>query len=254
MSSKRGERPQFVSFAISDIIAGLNAFGAICAALYRRTVTGEGEYIDIAMGDCLLASLGNAFGTHILSKGDDEFRYMIGSFSPEMSPCGAYKGKDGYLVIYTRTDELWAQLCEIIGQAELANDPRFKTAKDRVKNQEELTEILDAWVQQFEKVSDVVALLQSYHILAAETRSIGQVIGEDPQSKAREMIVDMPHPTLGPFKYLNTPLRFQNSQAGVVEPPPVAIGEHTEYVLRNVLKLDYGAIRKLREEGAVFGP
>ncbi len=254
MSSERGERPQFVSFAISDIIAGLNAFGAICAALYRRTFTGEGEYIDIAMADCLLASLGNAFGTHILSKGEDEFRYMVGSFSPDMSPCGAYKGRDGYIVIYTRSDELWAQLCEIMGQPELAKDPRFKTAKDRVKNQKELTEILDAWVQQFEKVSDVVALLQSYHILAAETRSIGQVIDEDPQSKAREMIVDMPHPTLGPFKYLNTPLRFQNSWAGVDEPPPVAIGEDTEYVLRNVLKLDDGVIKKLREERVVFGP
>jgi CoA:oxalate CoA-transferase len=198
--------------------------------------------------------MGNAFGTHILSKGEDEFRYMVGSFSPDMSPCGAYKGRDGYLVIYTRSDELWAQLCEIMGQPELAKDPHFKTAKDRVKNQKELTEILDAWVQQFEKVSDVVALLQSHHILAAETRSIGQVIDEDPQSKSREMIVEMPHPTLGPFKYLNTPLRFQNSRAYVDEPPPVAVGEHTEYVLRNVLKLDDKAIKRLREERVVFGP
>jgi succinate--hydroxymethylglutarate CoA-transferase len=84
--------------------------------------------------------------------------------------------------------------------------------------------------------------------------SIAQVIEEDPQSKAREMIVEMSHPTLGPFKYLNTPLRFQNSWAGVDEPPPVAIGEHTEYVLRNILKLDDGTIKGLRKKGVVFGP
>ena len=103
-------------------------------------------------------------------------------------------------------------------------------------------------------MSDAVAFLQSHHVLAAETRYIGQVIEEDPQSQAREMIVDMPHPTLGPFKYLNTPLRFQNSQAGVDESPPVAVGEHTEYVLRDVLKLDDKTIRRLRKERVVFGP
>ena len=254
MSTKAGERPNFVGFAVTDILAGLNAFGAICAALYRRSITGEGEYIDIAMADCALASLGNAFGTHILSKGKDEMRYMVGSFSPSMSPNGAYKGRDGYLVVFVRTDELWTLLTEVMGKPELATDPRFNTVENRLKHNEEVTEIMDEWVQQFEKVSDAAALLQSYHILASPVLSIAQVIEEDPQSKAREMIAEMPHPTLGPFKYLNTPLRFQNSKAYVDEPPPVAIGEHTEYVLRNVLRLDDGAIKKLREEHVVFGP
>ncbi len=254
MSTKAGERPNFVGFAVTDILAALNAFGAICAALYRRSITGEGEYIDIAMADCALASLGNAFGTHILSKGKDEMRYMVGSFSPSMSPNGAYKGRDGYLVVFVRTDELWTLLTEIMGKPELATDPRFNTVENRLKHNEEVTEIMDEWVQQFERVSDVAALLQSYHILASPVLSMAQVIEEDPQSKAREMIAEMPHPTLGPFKYLNTPLRFQNSKAYVDEPPPVAIGEHTEYVLRNVLRLDDGAIKKLREEHVVFGP
>jgi crotonobetainyl-CoA:carnitine CoA-transferase CaiB-like acyl-CoA transferase len=254
MSSKAGERPNFVGFAVSDILAGLNAFGAICAALYRRSATGEGEYIDIAMADCAFASLGNAFGTHILSHGEDELRYMVGSFSPSMSPNGAYKGRDGYLVVFARTDELWALLAKVMGKPELAIDPRFNTVENRVKHNEEVTKIMDTWVQQFEKVSDVAALLQSYHILASPVLSIAQVIEEDPQSKAREMIVEMDHPTLGSFKYLNTPLRFRNSRAGVEEPPPVAIGEHTEYVLRNLLKLKDEAIKKLRKERVVFGP
>jgi formyl-CoA transferase len=254
MSTKAGERPNFVGFAVTDILAALNAFGAICAALYRRSITGEGEYIDIAMADCALASLGNAFGTHILSKGKDEMRYMVGSFSPSMSPNGAYKGRDGYLVVFVRTDELWTLLTEIMGKPELATDPRFNTVENRLKHNEEVTEIMDKWVQQFERVSDAAALLQSHHILASPVLSIAEVIEGDPQSKAREMITEMPHPTLGPFKYLNTPLRFRNSKAYVDEPPPVAIGEHTEYVLRSVLKLDDGAIKKLREEHAVFGP
>ncbi|MFC1945882.1 CoA transferase [Chloroflexota bacterium] len=79
MSSVPGERPVFISFAVSDILAGLNAFGAICAALYRRGVTGQGEYIDVGKADCALAALGNSVGAHILSEGKAEFRYMAGS-------------------------------------------------------------------------------------------------------------------------------------------------------------------------------
>jgi crotonobetainyl-CoA:carnitine CoA-transferase CaiB-like acyl-CoA transferase len=254
MSSEAGERPIFAGFAVSDILAALNAFGAICAALYRRSITGEGDYIDIAMADCALASLGNSFGTHVLSKGQAEYRYMVGSFSPNMSPNGAFKGRDGYVTIFARTDELWTILAGVMGRPDLATDPRFNTIDNRLKNHQELTEIMDAWVQQFEKVSDVAALLQSYHILAAPVLSLGQVIETDPQSRARDMIVEMPHPTLGSFRYLNTPLRFQNSRAGVDQPPPVAVGEHTEDVLRSVLKLDDKAIAKLERERVVFGP
>jgi len=254
MSSESGDRPRFVSFAISDILAGLNAFGAICAALYRRSITGEGDYIDIAMGDCLLGALGNSVGAHILSQGKDEFRYMSGSFSPDLSPAGAYKGRDGYLVIYSRTDIGWVRLAELMGKPELATDPRFATNESRVKYNKEVTKLLDEWVQTFEKVSDVAALLQSYRIIAAPVLTLAHVIEEDEQTKVRGMIVDIPHPTLGPFKYLNTPLRFQNSKAQVEEPPPVAIGEHTDDVLRNVLKLDDEEIKKLKKEGVVFGP
>jgi crotonobetainyl-CoA:carnitine CoA-transferase CaiB-like acyl-CoA transferase len=254
MSSKPGHRPSFVSFAVTDILTGVNAFGAICAALYRRSVTGAGEYIDIGLGDCALFALGNAVGANILSKGKDEFRYMAGSFSPDLSPCGAYKGTDGYLALFTRTDDGWTRLTEVMGKPELAEDPRFSTVENRLKHNDEITKIIETWLGQFEKVSDAVVLLQSYRLLAAPILSLSQVIEEDPQCKNREMIVEMDHPTLGPFKYLNSPLRFLNSKASVDEPPPVAVGEHTNDVMRNVLKLDTESIRKLRKERVIFGP
>ena len=100
----------------------------------------------------------------------------------------------------------------------------------------------------------MAALLQSYRILSGPVLSLAQVIEEDPQSKVREMIVDMEHPTLGPIRSLNTPLRFKNSKAHVEEPPPVDVGEHTETVLRQVLKLDNAEIDDLKRNGVVFGP
>ena len=94
MMGESGERPRFVSFAVTDILGALNAFGAICASLYRRSVTGEGEYIDIALADCAVAVLGNQVETHIFSGGKEEFRYMAGSFSGAVAPAGAFKGRD----------------------------------------------------------------------------------------------------------------------------------------------------------------
>lgn len=254
MSSITGERPVFVSFAVSDILAGLNAFGAICAALYRRTATGLGEYIDIAMADCTLAALGNPVGAHILSKGKAVFHYMAGSFSPDLAPAGAYKGRNGYVTIYTRSDDGWERLAEAMGKLDLAKDPRFITTADRLKNKEQLTSIIEEWLNGFENVQDAAALIQSYRINAAPVVSLAYVIDEDPQSKVRNMIVDMPHPALGDYRYLNTPLRFENAAAFVSEPPPVLVGEHTNYVLRNLLKLADDDIKSLKEARVVFGP
>jgi len=254
LSSGPEERPVFVSFAVSDILAGLNGFGAICAALFRRSVTGEGDYIDIGMGDCLLAALGNSIGAHILSNGKADFRYMQGSFSPDLSPAGVYKGKDGYIVIYARQDLGWQRIAELMGKPELGFDPRYATHADRIKNQKEVTRLIDDWVQTFDHVADVAALLQSYRIIAAPVLSVAHVVDEDAQTKARGMIVDMPHPALGDFKYLNTPLRFTNSKAQVEEPPPVAIGEHTDIILHNVLGLKPDEITNLKKDKIVFGP
>jgi len=254
LSSGPEERPMFVSFAVSDILAGLNGFGAICAALFRRSITGEGDYIDVGMGDCLLAALGNSVGAHILSKGEADFRYMQGSFSPDLSPAGAYKGKDGWIVIYARQDLGWQRITELMGKPELGSDTRYATHADRIKNEKEVTKLIDDWVQTFDHVSDVAALLQSYRIIAAPVLKLSHVVDKDAQTKARGMIVDLPHPALGDFKYLNTPLRFTNSKAQVEEPPPVAVGEHTDDVLRRVLKLDEKEIKQLKNNKIVFGP
>lgn len=252
MSSRPGERPSFAGFAVSDILAGVNAFAAICAALYRREKTGEGECIDVGLSDCLLAALGNAVGTHILSRGQDETRYMVGSFSPDVSPCGAFRGRDGYLTIFIRTDEGWERFAEAAGKPELATDPRLATREARLKNHEYVTEVVENWLLEYESVNDAAILLQSYRILASPVASLASVIDEDPQTRAREMIVEMDHPSLGPFKFVNTPLRFCHSRAYVNEPPPVEVGQDTDAVLREALGLGEEEIKKYRRDGIVF--
>ena len=89
-------RPSLVGFPVTDILAGLNAFGAICAALYRRTVTGKGDYIDIAMADCAINCLHQAVGMHTLTEGKVELR-RSGAFNNDMPSWGLAHQPDGEL-------------------------------------------------------------------------------------------------------------------------------------------------------------
>ena len=243
-------RPCFVGIPIADMLAGVNAFGAICAALYRRTRTGEGDYIDIALVDCVFATLRNEVGVHVLTQGKEKVR-RHGSFHSSLSPYGVYKGRDGYMVLSCYRPIGFERLAGLMGKPELVTDPRFDTMEKRVKNNRELTKLIEAWLKTFERVGDAVAFLQSYRIMAAPVLSVTQIIEEDPQIKVREMLKEIEHRTLGPVKFLNTPLRFRNSEASVDGPPPAFAGEHTDAILSGLLKLDGEEIKKLRAKGIV---
>ena len=243
-------RPCFVGIPIADILGGLTAFGAICAALYRRERTGVGDYIDIALVDCVFAALRNEVGLHVLTNGKSEVKRR-GSFHSNLSPYGVYKGRDGYMVLSCYRPVGFERLAELMGHPDLPRDPRFDTMEKRVKNNRELTKLIEAWLKKFKKVGDAVAFLQSYRIMAAPVLSVTEIIEEDPQVKAREMLKEIEHRTLGPVKFLNTPLRFQNSDASVDGPPPAFIGEHTDEILSSVLKLGDEEIRQLRARGIV---
>ena len=247
-----GRRPCFVGIPIADILAGVNAFGAICAALYRRARTDEGDYIDIALVDCVFAALRNEVGVHVLTKGKERLK-RHGSFHSNLSPYGVYKGRDGYMVLSCYRPIGFERLANLMEKPELPNDPRFNTMEKRVKNNKELTKLIEAWLKKFDKVADAVAFLQSWRIMAAPVLSVTEIIEEDPQIKVREMLKEIEHRTLGPVKFLNTPLRFQNSEACVDGPPPAFIGEHTEEILGTILKLGDEEIRNLRIKGIVSG-
>jgi crotonobetainyl-CoA:carnitine CoA-transferase CaiB-like acyl-CoA transferase len=243
-------RPCFVGIPITDILAGLNAFGAVCAALYRAARTGIGDYIDIALVDCVVATLRNEVGLHILSRGKEEMRRR-GSFHANLSPYGVYRGRDGYLVLSCYRPVGFQRLAELMGKPDLPKDPRFDTLEHRVRHNRELTKLIEAWLRTFKKVGDAVAFLQSYRIMAAPVLTVTQIVDEDPQIKIREMLKEIEHRTLGPVKFLNTPLRFLNTGASVDGPPPAFVGEHTSEVLEGLLKLPASEIETLRTRGIV---
>jgi CoA:oxalate CoA-transferase len=245
------DNPSLVGFPVTDILAGLNAFGAICAALYRRAVTGEGDYIDIAMLDCALAPLQQAVGLYSLTEGKEQIR-RTGRLIGDSGAFGIYKGKDGYIGINARTQVGWNRLCEIMGKPELLTDPRFSTDDARLKNNAEITKIIEAWLATQDRLSDVAALLQSWRMLAAPVQTVGQTIN-DPLNKQRGILKEIELPDLGKINFINSPLHFTNSKAAIDGIPPLNPGEHTDYVLKNVLKLKDNEIQNLKSEGVVTG-
>jgi CoA:oxalate CoA-transferase len=245
------DNPSLAGFPVTDILAGLNAFGAICAALYRRAVTGEGDYIDIAMLDCALAPLQQAVGLYSTTGGKEQIR-RTGRLIGDSGAFGIYKGKDGYIGINARTQVGWNRLCEIMGRPELVSDPRFSTDDARLKNNAEITKIIEAWLATQDRLSDVAALLQSWRMLAAPVRTVGQTIS-DPLNKQRGILKEIELPDLGKINFINSPLHFTNSKAAIDGIPPLNPGEHTDYVLKNVLKLKDNEIQYLKSEGVVTG-
>lgn len=252
MMAEREARPYYVGFAITDILAALTAFGGICAALYRRSVTGEGDYIDIALTDSTFAALPNQVIASVVDNHD--FRYMAGSYSADFAPAGAFKASNGYLMIYCRTHEEWEHLVNLMDKKELLEDPRFTTIEDRVKHKEKLAEFIESWLQKLD-VQEVALLLKKHHLLAEPISSLGEFIGSEKERylQEREMLLEIEHPEYGEMTYVNTPLKFNNYKSKTTDPPPFIAGEHSGYVLRRILKFKEEDIKKLKEEGVIFG-
>jgi CoA:oxalate CoA-transferase len=246
-----GDRPKISGMGLGDILAGLTAFGAINAALYRRTITGKGDYIDISLMDCLFGTLYNQVGKCALS--EEEGEVDLSFLASHLSPRAAYKGRDGYMILSAYKNEGFELLAELMEKPELANDPRFNSVENRVAHDEALTVIIDEWLQTtFTEVNDAAALLQSYRIMASPVLPVSKVI-KHPQTEVREMLKEVKHRTLGPVKYINIPIRFQHSKAFVEEPPAAYAGEHNDYVLGQILGLNREAIEELKGGGIVCG-
>jgi crotonobetainyl-CoA:carnitine CoA-transferase CaiB-like acyl-CoA transferase len=244
-------RPSLVGFPVTDILAGLNAFGAICAALYRRAVSGEGDYIDIGMADCAINCLHQAVGVHTLTEGKAELK-RAGAFNNDMPSWGIFKGKDGFIAISAATKVGWDRLSELMGKPELATDPRFQDRIERLKNNDAVVEYVEEWLSTFDHVSDVAALLQSFRMQSVPVFTVAKVIDEDEQFKLRGMLKELEHPVLGKMKFLTSPLRYTNHRASADAPPTAVAGESTDEVLKGVLNMEDDELSTLKKEGIIF--
>ncbi len=237
--------PVRAGVAVCDIGAGMFAAFAILAALYRRTSTGEGDYIDVSMLDCEVAWLTYVAGNH-LATGKIPGRW--GSAHPNIVPYQAFQGGDGkYFNVAVGNDALWKKFCAVVGLSHIVDDPRFATNPSRVANRQECVEIISKKLKE-RPAAEWLALLDEAGVPVGPINNIKEVF-EDPQVLHRNMLVSIPHPKAGEVRVTGVPVKFKNNPGGIVSHPPL-LGEHTEEVLAS-LGYTPEQIAAFRESGVV---
>jgi crotonobetainyl-CoA:carnitine CoA-transferase CaiB-like acyl-CoA transferase len=235
------KEPMKSGVAIADILTGLYATQAILAALYERATSGRGQYIDLALLDVQIATLAN-LGAEYLMTGAVPKRH--GNAHGSIVPYQAFETADGRIIVAVANDAQFARLAQIVGMPELAADVRYTANADRVRNRVPLLEKL---AERFRarRSAEWIAELDREGIPAGPINDLDGVFG-DPQVAARELLVDFSKQTGGrSARLVKSPVRMSRTAAEHKIPPP-RLGEHTDEVLANVLKMQSDEILRLR--------
>jgi len=240
-----GGGPQRVGVPVVDIMTGMYASIAVCAAIAHRAETGVGQHLDLALLDTQVAILANQ-GMNYLATGEPPQR--IGNAHPNIVPYQTFKTADGDIILACGNDNLFAKFCEVAGCQELVRDERFSTNGKRVENRAAITEIL-AKIFSKRTTRDWVSALEAAGVANGPINNLRQVF-EEPQVIARGMRLDLPHATAGTVPLVRSPMRFSATPLEHKVPPPT-LGQHTEEILRDVLGKDSAEIAKLRAERIV---
>lgn len=241
--------PAYPASAIGDHIGALNAFGSICAALFHRERTGEGQHIDLALVDCAYNAHDWALAAYNVTNGEvDPQRggtQRTGSF-----PYGSFKSKDGYIAIGLITEDHWVSLVKKMGREELLTSPEFKTNRWRIQNADALKVIIEEWLQSLPSDEEAIRIMaDELRLPAAPILSVGQ-FAQHPQLSAR-MIERRPKAgSEGELLLLQSPHKFSKTPPQI---PGLAarLGEHTEVILREVCGYSADKIQALREQGVL---
>jgi crotonobetainyl-CoA:carnitine CoA-transferase CaiB-like acyl-CoA transferase len=248
MMSVTGEpdgAPQRAGVPVADIITGMYASIAICAALAHRAETGTGQHLDLALLDSQIALLAYQ-NTNYFATGKPPRR--IGNLHPNIVPYQPFRTSDGDVIIACGNDNLYRKFCAAAGCAGLAEDPRFATNGKRVENRVELTRLL-AEVFRKRSTREWVELLEAAGVPNGPINDIAQVF-EEPQVEARGVRIELPHAAGAMLPMVASPMRFSATPLEYRRAPPL-LGEHTEEVLRGLLGKSEAEIAALRAEQVI---
>jgi crotonobetainyl-CoA:carnitine CoA-transferase CaiB-like acyl-CoA transferase len=237
--------PFKVGASLVDVIAGMTAFQGIVLALLRREKSGRGGRVDVSLLESLLPTLTYHAATYLLS---GQVPARLGNRHPNLAPYETFEAKDGYVIVGIGSDGLWRAFCRVLGEANLAEDPRFATNARRVTNYDALRGRL-APLLAARTVADWLAVLEEAGIPCGRVRSVAEAL-DGPQVAARGLLLDVEHPRLGRRRFVGSPLHLDDAVRSSALPPP-GLGQHTDEILRDRLGLEPAAIDALRQRGAV---
>ena len=242
ITGPEGGEPCRVGASVGDIIAGMFTAYGVMMALYHREKTGEGQKVDVGMLDCQVAVLENAIARYVTS---GSVPTPLGNRHPSISPFSSFTAKDGHIIVGAGNDRLWTKLCNILGKPELLTDPRFNTNGNRTAHVKELTAILNE-VFSTKTIEQWMEVLEAAELPCAPINTVDKIVN-DPQIKARNMIVELEHPVAGHLKMAGVPVKMSVTPGAVERPAPL-LGQHTAELLKEILGWDEAETAKFFAE------
>jgi formyl-CoA transferase len=238
--------PARAGISIGDSLAAMHAAMGVMMALHHRERTGQGQVIDAALYESVLAVMENLVTEYDLT---GYVRERSGSILPGIAPSNAYPCAGGEMILIGGNgDTVFARLAEAMGQPELATDPRFRDHASRGTNQAELDGIVAEWTSGF-ALEALLALLEAKGVPASRVFRAPDMLA-DPQYAAREAIVETEHPVFGRVKMQNA-FPKMSATPGRVRWPGPALGQHTDEVLAARAGCSADRLAALRAKGVI---
>ena len=243
-----GERPDGppvkCGAPLSDITAGILAAMGILAAYTHRLKTGEGQWVETSLFE---AALVQTYWQSAIALATGVAPRAMGSAHPLNAPYQAFQASDGWIVVGGANRKHWLLMLDALGAPELASDPRFVTGADRMAHLKELEEELSRRFRT-RPAQHWLDALEQKGVPCGPVQDMLQALG-DPQTLARDMVVEVEHSTLGPVKAVGLPVKFSATPGKVRHGAP-RYGEHTREVLREA-GFDDAQIDAFEQEGAI---
>jgi formyl-CoA transferase len=240
-----GGGPQKAGIAVADLMTGMYASTAILAAIARREISGAGQYIDTSLLDTQIAMMA-AMNMNYLVSGTPPGR--AGNAHQNIVPYQVFACADGHLILAVGNDAQFARFCDVAGKPEWTTDPRIATNAGRVQQRDTLVPMI-AEVVLARTQRDWLAALEAAGVPCGPINRLDQVFA-DPQVQARGMRFDLPHPLSGTVPQVANPLNFSATPVTYTQAPPL-LGEHTDAVLAERLRLSKESLADLAARGVI---
>jgi CoA:oxalate CoA-transferase len=243
-------QPVFSGVYIADGNAGVNAFGAISAALYYREKSGRGQYIDLCLSECIFNLHDNTLSEYLSGDKAGDAPKPFGSHRNGPSPHGYYKTEDGYFIMVV-LDHYWELFTKVSGMPELKSDPRFASLRLRSQNRYDLAEIVQKWVSSnFKKRDDAIKFLRDLGLIAAPVLAVPEAINH-PQINSRDILQPVELPGTGLMMLPRTPYHMSETPTRITQRVAL-LGEDNGAILSRELGLDEKRINQLTAQGVLM--
>jgi crotonobetainyl-CoA:carnitine CoA-transferase CaiB-like acyl-CoA transferase len=237
--------PTWLGVALGDIVSGMNAAYAIMLALYQRTQTGRGQYVDVSMYDSMIGLAERSITAYsltgqVLERGRERF----------MAPWGPFECSDGYIGLIVATEGDWAKFCAAIERPDLVGREGATSGPERAANMSGwLGDIINGWFRGHTKAEATAKLLAAGLPIGPVQTS--KEVFDDAHVAARKLMIEVPDPILGPVKLVGPVPKLAADPEPITRPAP-RLGEHSREIVKDTLGYTEEDVDRLAAEGVIF--